>query len=102
MRNEEDKRIQHSTLNVQHSTFLVLLRRIALVAVFAIVAARARALEPPPPPAQWFTDAAGIVSAQQAQELNDKLRAFEQQQGAQFIVYTFPSLEGEAVEDFTI
>jgi uncharacterized protein len=76
----------------------------SLVAVLLalLTATTAAALNVPPPPAQWFTDTAGIVSAQQAQELNDKLRAFEQQQGVQFIVYTLPSLEGEAVEDFTI
>ena len=38
----------------------------------------------------------------QAAQLDEKLQKFEQEQGVQFIVYTFPSLEGEAVEDFTI
>ncbi|MGZ4779236.1 MAG: TPM domain-containing protein [Thermoanaerobaculia bacterium] len=68
----------------------------------ALLARAARALDVPPPPAQWYNDSAGLLNSQQAQELNDKLRSFEQQSGAQFIIYVFPSLGGEAVEDFTI
>ena len=72
-----------------------------LLALF-FVAATAKALEVPPSPNRWFTDRAGVVPAAQAEALNRKLADFEQQSGAQFIIYTFPSLEGEAVEDFTI
>jgi uncharacterized protein len=78
------------------------LHRIALVAALLFVAAAARALDCPPAPAQWFTDTANVVNAQQAQELNDKLRSFEQSSGAQFIVYVLPSLQGDAVERFTV
>ncbi|HEX6179206.1 MAG TPA: TPM domain-containing protein [Thermoanaerobaculia bacterium] len=74
----------------------------ALAAVFLFVAATALALDVPPPPTQWFTDKAGLVSSSDAAALNQKLAAFEQQSGAQFIIYIFPSLEGEAIEDFTI
>jgi uncharacterized protein len=77
------------------------LRFIALLALLN-VAGSAFALDVPPTPRQWFTDSAGIVTSDQASALNDKLRNFEQQSGAQFIIYTFPSLEGEALEDFTI
>jgi uncharacterized protein len=77
------------------------LRFIALLAILA-VAGSAFALDVPPPPRQWFTDAAGIVTPDQAAALNEKLRNFEQQSGAQFIIYTFPALDGEALEDFTI
>ncbi|MCU1244124.1 MAG: methanol dehydrogenase [Acidobacteria bacterium] len=76
---------------------------ITLVAVAAVFAATASfALDVPPTPSQWFTDTAGIVPADQAAALNEKLRAFEQQSGVQFIIYVFPALGGEAVEDFTI
>ncbi len=60
------------------------------------------ALEVPPPPTQWVTDRAGLLGPTDVDLLNTKLRDFEQASGAQFLVYTFPSLEGEAVEDFTI
>jgi uncharacterized protein len=60
------------------------------------------ALEVPPPPTQWVTDRAGILSASDLESLNQKLRAFEERSGNQFIIYIFKSLEGEALEDFTI
>jgi hypothetical protein len=61
-----------------------------------------RALEVPPPPTQWATDRAGLLSPTELDLLNAKLRDFEQASGAQFFIYVFPSLEGEPVEDFTI
>ncbi|HEX9160883.1 MAG TPA: TPM domain-containing protein [Thermoanaerobaculia bacterium] len=77
--------------------------RAATVFVIAVlVAAAAFALDIPPAPAQWVTDKAGILTPDQVDALNRKLSDFEQQSGAQFIVYIFPSLEGESVEDFTI
>jgi uncharacterized protein len=62
----------------------------------------AGALEIPPPPTQWVTDRAGILGGTEADLLNKKLQDFEQETGAQFIIYTFPSLENESMEDFTI
>ena len=75
--------------------------RVAAVLLFAL-AAPLLALDVPPAPAQWFTDKAAVVDAAQASALNGKLASFEQRSGAQFIIYVFPSLEGEALEDFTI
>ena len=60
------------------------------------------ALEVPPAPTQWFTDKAGIVPPTEGDLLNRKLEQFEQSSGAQFIIYVFPSLENESLEDFTI
>lgn len=73
-----------------------------LLAALIVAAASAAALEVPPPPTQWVTDRAGLLGPTEADLLNTKLRNFEQSSGAQFIIYTFPSLEGEPVEDFTI
>ncbi len=78
------------------------MRAIAVLAGLMLLAPAAHALEVPQPPAQWYTDSAGLLNEQQAQELNDKLRNFEQQSGVQFIIYVFPSIDGEAIEDFTI
>lgn len=69
----------------------------ALLASFS-----AGALEVPPPPTRWVTDRAGILGGTEADLLNRKLSDFEQETGAQFIIYIFPSLEGESMEDFTI
>ena len=73
-----------------------------VLAVFLVAAASAAALEIPAPPTQWVTDRAGLLGGTEADLLNTKLQSFEQTSGAQFIVYTLPSLEGESVEDFTI
>lgn len=75
-----------------------------LIAAAALVVAApfARALEVPPPPTQWYTDRAGLLSPTEADLLNRKLADFEQETGAQFIIYVLPSLEGDPVEDFTI
>lgn len=60
------------------------------------------ALDVPAAPTQWVTDGAGILQAQELTALNDKLRAFEERSGSQFIIYIFPSLEEESLEDFSI
>ncbi|MBK5258637.1 MAG: TPM domain-containing protein [Thermoanaerobaculia bacterium] len=72
------------------------------LAFFLALTLPARALEIPPAPKQWFTDTAGFVSQAEAIGLNSKLQTFEQQSGAQFLIYTFPSLDGASIEDFTI
>jgi uncharacterized protein len=77
--------------------------RLLLVALLFLAAALpALALEVPPPPTQWFTDKAGLVGPTEGDLLNRKLEQFEQSSGAQFIIYIFPSLENESLEDFTI
>lgn len=76
--------------------------RVLFLLLSAFLAVSAAALEVPPAPTQWFTDQAGLVSSGDAEALNRKLASFEQQSGHQFIVYVFRSLEGEAIEDFTI
>ncbi|MFL6244533.1 MAG: TPM domain-containing protein [Thermoanaerobaculia bacterium] len=76
-------------------------RFLVLPLLFA-AALTALALDVPPTPTRWFTDTAGIVSPTEGDLLNAKLRQFEQDSGAQFIIYVFPSLDGESLEDFTI
>jgi uncharacterized protein len=76
--------------------------RIFILALLFAATLAALALDVPPTPTQWFTDKAGVVPATDADLLNAKLRQFEQDSGAQFIIDVFPSLENEALEDFTI
>jgi uncharacterized protein len=74
----------------------------ALVLAALTTAGAAFGKDVPPPPTQWFTDQAGLVSSTDASALNEKLRNFEQQSGAQFVIYIFKSLDGDPLEDFTI
>jgi uncharacterized protein len=92
---------ERGTMNNLRSSFIVH-RSSFLLALLLLVALNASALDVPPPPTQWFTDTANIVDSSSASALNEKLRNFEQSSGAQFIIYIFPSLEGESMEDFTI
>ncbi|HUF18228.1 MAG TPA: TPM domain-containing protein [Thermoanaerobaculia bacterium] len=73
-----------------------------LVLLAALLSTPLTALDVPPAPTQWVTDAAGILSSDELAALNDRLRTFEERSGAQFIIYIFPSLEDESLEDFSI
>src|SRR5438093_1782978 len=74
----------------------------SLLILFLAVAAPVQALDVPPPPTTFVTDKAGILDESSAHALNEKLAAFEQRSGAQFIIYIFPTLDDEVLEDFTI
>ncbi|MBV9495735.1 MAG: TPM domain-containing protein [Acidobacteria bacterium] len=76
--------------------------RILLLVALVLCGTGAFALDVPPAPTHWFTDEAHIVDAASADALDRKLADFEQRSGAQFIIYVFPSIENEAIEDFTI
>lgn len=76
----------------------------ALVLLLLLLPAwqNAVALDIPPKPEAWVTDRAGILSAETELELNRKLDSFARSSGSQILVMTFPALEGEAIEDYTI
>ena len=93
--NDEHGTMTRRSSSIVHRSSLVL----ALIAFFAV---SARALDVPPPPTRFVTDTAGVLSESDAHALNEKLAAFEQSSGAQFIIYIFPTLGDEALEDFTI
>jgi uncharacterized protein len=92
---------QRRTCSFPHFQLSIFSFQFVLVFLF-VIAFPVHALEVPPPPQQWFTDAAGLVGPTEGDLLNRKLSDFEQETGAQFIIYVFPSLEGDPVEDFTI
>ncbi|MEO6487378.1 MAG: TPM domain-containing protein [Thermoanaerobaculia bacterium] len=71
-----------------------------LLALFAVPAASA--LDCPPAPTRWYTDAAGLADSSQVAVLDQKLAAFEQETGHQFLIYSLPSIENDAIEDFTV
>jgi uncharacterized protein len=70
-----------------------------ILAVF--LALRVAAAEIPPKPTRYFNDFAGLVRSQTAEDLNQKLAAFERQTSNQILVVIYPSLPGDTtVEDF--
>jgi uncharacterized protein len=85
----------------KRSSFIVH-RSSFVFAAALLLSTAAHALEVPPPPTAFVTDKAGVIDDSQARALNDKLAQFEQTSGAQFIIYVFPTLDGEVLEDFTI
>jgi len=60
------------------------------------------ALQIPNKPRSYITDQAGLLTQNTRFQLENALRQFEQKTSTQIIVATFPSLEGEALEDFSI
>ena len=50
----------------------------------------------------YVNDYADMISPQVRDQLNNELHAFEQSDSTQIVILTIPSLEGEALEDFSI
>jgi len=84
------------------STLRRILGAMLLAGIVASVTVPLLALDVPPAPTQWVTDRASVLAPADLEALNAKLRDFEQRSGVQFIVYIFPTLDGESLEDFTI
>jgi len=71
-------------------------------AVLLASAAGARAQSPPPAPAHYFNDYAGVVTPDVAARLDQKLKAFDDQTSSQIVVAVFPELPSPSLEDFTV
>jgi uncharacterized protein len=76
--------------------------RRTLILLALLVAFPAAGLEVPPPPHTYLSDFAGVVDSASAASIESNLAALERSTGHQVVVAVFPSLEGEALEDFTI
>jgi len=63
---------------------------------------KAEALEVPPAPDTYVTDRADILAPETEARLELILTQFEEATSNQVVIATFPSLEGEALEDFSI
>jgi len=74
--------------------FALCLSVLALSPVFA--------LEVPKRAANYVTDQADLLSPQTEQKLELALRQYETKTSNQVVIVTFPSLEGESLEDFSI
>lgn len=73
-----------------------------LLAALLTAATAFAQFKPPPAPTQWVTDRAGFLSPQAEQQLNARLRAFEQATGSQVVVWIDKTLGREALEDFAV
>src|SRR5262245_36955267 len=62
----------------------------------------AQALQIPPPTGYRVNDFASVMSEEAKTRIESKLRTFEKETTTQIVVATFPSLEDESVEDFTV
>ncbi len=79
------------------------LRISLLVALFFAVLALAPAFALDVPPLRGrVNDLAGMLSPETSQALEQRLADFERETGHQIAVLTVPSLEGDALEDFSI
>lgn len=74
----------------------------AALGLAAVGAPAARAEAPPPLPSAYFNDYAKLVSAQDAERLDAKLRRFAEETSTQVVVAVFPSLPSPSLEDFTV
>lgn len=79
----------------------VLLSLVLPLAAPLLAPATALAIEVPPLRGR-VNDLAGLLSAAEAQALEARLAAYEQQTGQQFALLTIDSLQGDPIEDFSI
>ena len=57
----------------------------------------------PPPPAAYFNDYAGVVSAGTVAQLNQTLENFERQSSDQIVVAIFPKMQSDSsIDDYTV
>jgi uncharacterized protein len=70
--------------------------------ILAAAAAPARALTIPPAPTQPVNDYAHVLSPDAVARLNQQLLSYEPGSTRKIVVAIFPSLDDEAVEDFTV
>ena len=89
----------HATRRLTKEAGLFCLLTLSLL--FACTPTPARALEVPKYQG-YVTDLAGMISPSERQRLEQTLLAFEQSDSTQIAVLTIPSLEGDALEDFSI
>lgn len=73
-----------------------------ILLLLSVLCTPVSALEVPSRPQGYVTDKAALLSSSARTQLNQALRQFEAQTSIQIVVATFPSLEQESLEDFSI
>jgi uncharacterized protein len=69
---------------------------------FLVEGKAASALSVPTPTSYYVNDYAGMLDSSTKAELEETLKSFQDSTSNQVLVFTFPSLEGESLEDFSI
>jgi uncharacterized protein len=77
------------------------MRWIATLIILLGLVLPARALEVPAPDG-YVTDRAHLLSSRTERELDNFLRSFEDSDSTQIVVLTIPSLEGEALDEYSL
>lgn len=88
-------------LNAQPSRVVWRLVQLLLACLLLLPPRRAWALEVPPLRAH-VNDTANMLSPQAEQQLEQKLTSYEQRSSQQFALLTIDTLDGDALEDFSI
>ena len=86
---------------------LAILRAMALLGLISLGSAAGAAapdggLQAVPPLARHVVDAAGLLKAGEAEQLDQRLMQFEQRQGSQIAVLVVPTTAPEAIEQYSI
>ena len=81
---------------------MVFHKKLVFAVIIFVCWANAFALTIPEKPSNYINDYANLISKNTVGELNQQLKLFEDTSGQQIAVAIFPSLEGEALEDFTM
>lgn len=90
---------RHTAWRLGKAAGLACLLGLCLLWTFGATSARALTV---PQYQGYVTDLAGMISPAERQRLEQMLLAFEQSDSTQIAVLTIPSLEGDALEDFSI
>ncbi len=80
---------------------LLILSLLTYLFLFSLPA-QASTPEPPEMPRNYVVDLAGIIGPAIEQKLNILLKGLEEKTGAQFLILTVNSLDGESIEEFSI
>jgi len=99
-----DPRLKRSGMTLRTSRLLCSLAMMvgSIFFLFYFFSSLLFALEIPKRPEGYVSDYARMISASKRVKLEETLRQFEEKASNQVIVVTFPSLEGESLEDFSI
>src|SRR6185295_14812509 len=73
-----------------------------VLVIFGWVSPAGAALQIPSVPDHYVNDEAGLLTPAIRQSLEDRLAQFERDTSNQVLVATFPNLQGESIEDFSI
>ena len=94
--------LKHQVLNSKNMRLAVKAGVLAAFLGFLPAGSTDASVKIPVQPDGYVTDRAGMLSPSVRTRLEERLQSFEKQTTSQVLVATFPALEGESLEDFSI